>query len=487
MLQSWMSRILLAGFVVVAVWLLVISYWRISMHMPSTTDVVMYLVLTPVIFLLSVVMLKKLGAGLIAISGSANAGIAPSANVNTASEAESENTGRGWTLSVVAGSAITRLGYTADELMNALADKQPNFELDAQLVDQHGYPLLAARVDDLHEAETYEQFEQWLLAKGLPSAPWEQADKRALALVQVVYMELVQTLLSFPQLSELLSDSEINDPNRALPTINVITIFPKRWLDQQRQDVAVWLATLITQLGWPADKFQIHPYSYLSNSDPLTLIDQVNVEVNQQSLSGLYVFMATQSFMGEQAYAELQSERNAQGANGKVSFIPGEAAAGVVVADTLWAQKLGVEPLVRMHRIAQRKRDKSADAAGKIKPDVLMHSITDALVNAQIIAEQIGAVSADTDARASRIGELYEALSEVMPEMDLHARCFKMEAGCGVVGKVAGLLTLLAARQLVVADKQPVLCVSNNDEYERIAWVVDTGQITPDSAGSAKH
>lgn len=41
--QSWVKQVLMVVIAVVAVWLLVIFYWRANAHMPSTSDIVVYL------------------------------------------------------------------------------------------------------------------------------------------------------------------------------------------------------------------------------------------------------------------------------------------------------------------------------------------------------------------------------------------------------------------------------------------------------------
>lgn len=471
-MRSWLKLMLLAGFIVFAVWLLVIFYWRSSMHMPSTSDVVTYLVLAPVVMLLSVFLIRRLGLHLISIAGSATANAGATPHLNADQDIPSLLPGREWTLFILLGSMISKYGHTADDLATAISSKQTKFELDKQLVDSNGYPVLSSRIADLEDAELFSQFEQWRVVRGLSGEVWEPEDKRAISLAHDVFMGLVNELLSHPQLSVLKADVDANIKDCDWPTIYLISILPSRWTERQKQSVSHWFADLIVRQEWPAEKFAIHPLSTLNNADPLIVLDRLNVQVHQQDVSGLFILMASESFLGEKIFAAWQAGKQRFVGLDKAGRIPGEAAGGLVMADKLWADRMAIEPMVRVHRVAQRKRDKSADDAGRIKPDTLIATIQDALMIAGVNADQIAALSADTDARASRVGELFEALNEVVPDMDLDANCFRLEADCGALGDVSGLAALLTARQKVIETEQAVLCVCNNDGFARSALVL---------------
>ena len=467
-----MGRMLLAGFVIVAVWLLVISYWRVSLHMPSTSDVLMYLVLAPVALLVFVFVAKKLGGALLGASVAANADGHASSSIKLEQNAQSNTAGYQSVLTIVSANAITRFGQTADDLVTAISSKKTSFELDAQLLDSHGYPMLSGRIADTEETEAFARVEQWTIADGVTAVIWTREDKRTLALVHALFIELSQSLLMQALIAELMARPPGNNYAEEWPLVSLIVTLPTRWGTQQKQSVITWFADTITQQGWPAEKIYIHPFGELSNVDSLTLIDRLSVQISQQQTSGFYIVLSGHSYVGDQTFSEMQAANMA-------GLIPGEAAAGMVLAAPPWAAKLMAEPMAHVYRIAQYKRDKSADAARKVKPDTLIRAIKDALLAAEIKPEQVVAVSADTDTRNNRIGELYQALYETVPDMELDADCFKMEASCGALGKVGGLLALVTAWQLAVKHNQPVLCVTNNDGIERSACVIATEQSEP--------
>lgn len=191
--------------------------------------------------------------------------------------------------------------------------------------------------------------------------------------------------------------------------------------------------------------------------------------MHRQQQSGLYLLMASQSYLGEKTH-EAWLGRDAS--VDKSANIPGEGAAGLILADSLWIEKLGLQSVIQIHRVAQHQRGKSADEAGKIKPDTLITAMNDALLAAGVAAEQVVAIAADTDSCSGRVGELFEAINQVTPELDLEGSCFRVETACGALGGVSALIALLITRHQVAESSQAALCISNNDSFQRAALVL---------------
>jgi hypothetical protein len=469
-LQSWLKRILLAGLVFIAVWVLVIVYWRTRMHMPTLTDVVLYLGVAPFALLSSAWLIGKMGSGLVAIGASANTGSDTNTHAKSDANAQSGQMERDWTLNIVFECAITRYGQTINDLVDAIVNKKTGFDLDTELQDANGYPIPSGRIANLQISEKFQHFIQWEAANGQPENQWADVDKRAVVLAYDVFTELSQALLQHPQLSALKTVAAAKRDDTGFPTLYLATIWPQRWTERQQQSVARWFADLIAQQGWPADKCVVQRLDTSTTSDSCAILDSLNVQAHRQGIAGLYLFMSCQSCIGEQVI----SQPHARG------WVPGEAAAGIVLTDSYWTESLAMQTLGTVHRVAQHRLNQAASDSGKINPDLLESAIKDALQLAAIDAGQVVSVSADTDTRANRAIELFEALNAIMPEMDVDADCFRAGAACGEVGTVAGLLALSIAMQRAVDQGGPVLCVGNNDAAQRTALILNAAKSKPE-------
>ncbi|MDR3391958.1 MAG: hypothetical protein P4L77_09505 [Sulfuriferula sp.] len=461
-MQSWGKRILLVGLVFVAVWLLVIVYWRTSMHMPTLADVLLYLGFAPAALLSSAWLIRKMSGGLVAAGASANTASDTNAHAKSDANDQSGQMARNYTSNMVSGCVITRYGHSVSDLIDAVNANQAGFDLDTELQDGNGYPVLSGRIVDLQVAEIFNRFKLWETINGLPENQWEREDERTIVLAHNVFAELSRTMLQHPQFSDMKPHAGAKRDDE-LPTLYLAAVWPNHWIASQKQSVAGWFADLLGQQGWPTEKIVIYRFNASTPSNPYTMLDHLNVQMHRPDAAGLYIYLSGQSFIGEQANAQPR-------ANG---WIPGEAAAGMMLTNNYWAEKLAMQPAVGVHRVAQHRLDQAAGDSGKIDPDRLVIVIKEALQFAAIDAGQVAAVCADADTRANRAGELFEALNVLMPKMDVDADCFRVGAACGAIGPVAGLIALLIARQHVIDRGGHVLCVSNNDPSERTALILD--------------
>lgn len=424
--------------------------------MPSMSDVVVYLLLLPLMLLGLIFLVWKQG------SQSAPPGIPTTisgAQVNTATGQNQQpaQTALANTLTIIASSIITRYGSTADDLVAGLASARTTFELDPQLIDENGYPILSGRIAELDAADAFIQYKRW---GAMHETVWSSADERALALAYRVCTQLIDILPSHLTQSGVTSDGEGAPQTDAVPLLCLIPVLPERWPLSQKNSVTQWLVDIIAHCGWPVEKIMVPPLEEMEKTDPLAALNRLNVEENPLRETGLYLLIASESFIGADNIASAQAQHQLH--SKQRMKIPGEAAAGM--AFTVSAQRRSaMDSTAQMHQVIRHQRDKVAQDQGRIKPSMLTRTIRDALESASINPEQLTTVIADTDARVNRIGELYEAMQEIAPEIET-ADCLRVAGACGAIGAVAGLAALLIAKQVAEEKKQPVLCVSNNDE-----------------------
>jgi hypothetical protein len=193
----------------------------------------------------------------------------------------------------------------------------------------------------------------------------------------------------------------------------------------------------------------------------------------------LCLVIACESWIGEdsiQAWDQAGGLRKAKVESGQT---PGEGAAGLLLADsqqaTAWATDA---PSASMHRVAWGRREKSADAGGRISGELLVQLTQDAIQSAGIAPAQISLLVADGDHR--RLAEIFSLEAGALPDLDFSSQCLKVAADCGSAGAVSSLTALVLAHHEASTEQGKALCIGCQDAFERVAVAIQP--FTPPSA-----
>ena len=203
-------------------------------------------------------------------------------------------------------------------------------------------------------------------------------------------------------------------------------------------------------------------------------IDRLMVETFRLGQPYLALLLACDSLIGEATVADWEQAGKLFVGQAGNTVIPGEGAAGILFADEAQAILVPTEAKSRLYRVAQGRRNKSADAGGQISSQLLIDMVQDALASSQLSAEEIKLVSSDTDHRSSRMVELMGMGFKLFPELDASDDYLKLASSCGDQGVVASLVSLILGHHHVVScqESQASLCISNIDSHERTVAVV---------------
>jgi hypothetical protein len=149
-----------------------------------------------------------------------------------------------------------------------------------------------------------------------------------------------------------------------------------------------------------------------------------------------------------------------------------------LLAHPRWPVKAATLPSqpARLWRPARLRRDKSADAAGRVGADALGEAFSQAMGVSGARAEALHIV-ADGDHRASRTAELYEALLAVAPTLDPMQSVTRAGEACGEVGFARALLPAVLARAaLREAEREDLVALATNVQspHERVVVALAT-------------
>ncbi|WP_312515198.1 hypothetical protein [Massilia sp.] len=480
-MPSWLSRILIGLAVFGACWSGVLWYWNSAHHMPGTADIVLWLLLLPLALLLALWALRKLATGAAARSAAAAAAAAAAASQAAAAPAPAALPPA--TLTVLAGALRTPHGDHPAVLAEAMLSRQANLQLDPELLDERGYPILSGRAGDVDIPAQQDAMADWL-QQHHPDARLQDEQWRALALGSAVALELASELAAHPALPAYLDALAARKSAPPLPTLHLLAALPAEWAAPERAAGAAWLRAVVAQYGWPLEQISIDVPA--PGQVPLAALDTLAGRAVQAKEPFLCLLLACDSRIGEasvQDWAEraiLLDSRHPQGR------VPGEGAAGLLLADRSQAALLDTldAPLAPLlYPAAGGVRAGSADARGQIDATLLEHAAAELLDKAGIGADTVTLVTADSDARASRVGETMGMASTLLPELDPASQVLSVAAACGDAGDASLVAALVLAQQHVRDGAGAALCVSNLDPFQR-SVVLLAPQPQPDAASA---
>lgn len=478
-MRPWLRRSLLILAVFALCWGGAIWYWRTSTRMPSTGDLAGSMLALPLGLLTAWWLGKKLLAKLAAPAA------APAlADAAAGETAPAGNAPPRAPLHLAAAALRMPGGDSAPELATALLDKQQRPALDPELTDAQGYPVMSARVAELDEHGQKELLDNWLQTRpdetAQGSIPHFDAEHlRALALGAGVLNELMQEAAMHPALDDYKATAQTGARTEpALPTLQLHLLLPSDWDAPQRDAGAAWLHAQALQPGWPSEKLSVH---LAGDGGPLALIEQLATQAALQQVPCLAIVLACGSHIGELTVHDWTTRGLLFNADLPGGQIPGEGAAGLLLADAPQAAALQPDTAVLLHHASTARRGQSADSRGHGDATLLAELGGKAMSAASVAPAAITRLYADADQRSNRMIELMNNAGTLLPEIDLSNDVLSVAAACGQSGPVATLAALVLARHEAASNASQVLCLSNLDAFQRAAVVVGTPAAAPDT------
>lgn len=480
------------------VWLTTMWRWQSAHVDPTPGDLALNLALLPLVLtaalvgtLWSVKRLRGYAASPVTAPAPTRAAT-PSAD----SGAHTAAAERSASVRVLAAAVQVQAGATWAEARTAVAEGDCKPGLDAELRDADGIAVFTAPKKDL-ATDTVADAVNELLAERARSQPEVWAGReaptdmlRALALLEPTVAALQESLAAqWPALSapSALPRGAASAPLQ-LPTASIRVGIPARWSATTQQLAGDWLEQLLAphiDAGLKAagqsramasnarPAVQLHVHASESAESFWQLMEQQLQQWQRDKAPGLLWVLAADSLVSEEIVEAMASSGELFAGRHQQGRVPGEAAAALLLASEAWAVPPEAPPaLARLHKASLARRDKSADATGRITPQTLMQALGDTLKGHGLEATSLQHLTTDGDHRASRTGELYETTQELLPHLDANEHAMRLGLGCGDVG-VARLLacTALAATQTAAAEA-PGLVLGTLSPYDRLVALV---------------
>lgn len=456
-MAGWIKKSLLAAALFGACWGGAVWYWRASNRMPSTADVVLFMLVLPLGLLLAF----WLGSRLIALMAAAPAAAAVPAPAEPQPAPSAPAPGAA-PLAILASSLRAPHGASPGDLSSALAGNKARADLDAELVDDDGFPVMTARSSDADDSGLQEKIAEWLAQNGMPDVRFHPEQWRALVMGSAVAAELA----SF-------ASADLLPPESQAPALQLVPVLPPDWRLEQRVAAGQWLRHLAVRSGWPAQQVVLAAElpSDAGAATPLSAL----ARLAQHAAGGaplVAIMVACGSHLGEESISQWSGRGTLFTSSRPQGLIPGEGAAGLLLTDFAMAQSIEGAAIAMLHTVDEARRHNSADEARRTDAELLGTLTEKVLARGAAQPSDVAMLIADTGHRTSRVLELMGLASASLPQLDADADVMRLGAGSGTCGAVPFMTALALSHHHAVERDAPVLCISNEDPYRRSAALV---------------
>lgn len=485
----------------VVVWLFTIWRWQTTGHVASTQDIVSQLLLLPVllaaVWLGAMWALAKLRAQAAqpaaSALGEAPAPLAP----GSAGAAAAPPVPHAW---VLAEALVLPAGPDAASAWTALTARTTRPGLDPVLQDLDGMPVFTGRVSEL-------DMDDWMDAHAELSsdahAGLTDLARRSLALLEAPLNDMLTAVAALVPEGRLgtergaavpadgspsmkahlsgvatpISPAAAAAERARAPQLTVRLVLPATWSAAERQGAIDWArsqcgalldwvdATGARGVRWLTDPLP-HPEALWDE------LDQTLVQWSRQAHPELLMLLVVDSQVHEAHIEHMQSVGALFTGAHQSGCVPGEGAAACLLASPHWPDLDALpEPPIQLWQPARTRRDKSADAAGRIGCSALSAALNQVCTWTQGTAATLHVVS-DADHRGSRTAELFEALQEVVPGLDPMTQVARVGEACGDLGLARALtpaaLACHALRQGELGEHAVALLAHVQSSHERV-------------------
>lgn len=454
MMPGWLKGGMLIVLCCAASWGGAVGYWSSTNRMPSTADLALLLVALP----LGLLVLFLVGRKAIAAFGAAPAAAAQTVAAPATAAAAAPSLPP---LAILATSLRAPHGASAEALSAALAEQSARPELDPELVDDNGFPVMTARCHDAANPGLQADVEAWLEQNGMSGVQLNAEQWRAVAMGSAVVAELVA-----------IAAGSLLPAEGAPPMLHLLPVLPPEWGLQQRRAAGLWLRYTLSQAGWPAAAISLAAElpSDARGASPSAVLKRLAHHGASAGGPLAAIVVACDSHVGEDSIGQWSDDRILFTSSRPQGAIPGEGACGMLLSD-LQQATAGGAAIALLSPASEARLGSSADERKRADATLLGTLAEAALACAATEAGAVAMLAADTGHRTSRVLELMAASSKAFPQLD-DSDILRAGASLGSCGAVPFMAALVLAHHHALEKGAPVLCISNEDPYRRCAVLV---------------
>ena len=448
-LPGWLKTGLLAALVFALCWGGAIAWWQSADTEPGAGDLVLMLLALPCGLLLvfklgkKFVLSRPVAPAAAAATRPAPGGAAPAAPAPP--------------LAILAAALRSPHGTSVDELAAAIAENKARPDLDPELVDDDGFPIMSARSMDAVDEAVQEEVSEWLELNGMAQLRFSDAQWRALILGTAIARDLAAHAVS-----------ELIPTEGSAPGMQLLPVLPTGWTDEQCRAVGMWFRHAVSQSGWPT-----------ANIVPVDLPAARGKTPRSANVGHFFGQFALDSRAGDGRLAALviacdshidQETVDHLAANGSLftptrahGLVPGEGAAGLLLTSLHGARLIDGAVFAQLHPMLEARREAPLDDVRRADTKLVAELSERVARAAGLELSKVAAIAADTDHRANRGLELMGLASSALPQLDGTLDVARVGVALGTCGAVPFITALALARHRALDANAAALFVSNDD------------------------
>ena len=491
MLARLIKPALVLSAVFIAVWVIVVVYWNYTARMPSTSDIALYLVVLPLALVVFYMLLRRIFTGAppaVALPSAARgASSAAGAGASTAGAADASQ--ERLQMAVLAFGLHTPRGNDAEAVATAVAQAQMP-DLVPELRDGEGFPVLAGCVAGIDENELREHLRETVLADpgafNVDTLPGDRL--RTIHLMSDVLQELLASAadaiinagdaLSVRAPGRFVSSGEVVPGAAAAPVLCISLLLPGAWSEGERAVATQWVQQLAREAD-PSQHWTVDCFKSEAGVSAMALLDRINIALHREQRPALWMALAADSAISSECIARWEAEGLLYSAARRNGRVPGEAAAGLLLAragDALFAP--ANTHTVLLSRCASGQRDESADTARAPDAGLLDLFAQRLLAASALQPDAVDWVVSDADHRTSRVTEVAKLVQERLPHVPFESN-LSICATLGHLGAAADMTAVALACHVATRESRHVLALSVQDARARTAMLAGPASPAP--------
>lgn len=455
-----MSGLVIRSLYVIAafglVWLAAITHWERDHILPGMGEVVLTLILLPLVLVLVVWQLQvRLIKTLVRpkpIPAESSAEQSPKAIIN--------NTLESWVM--VASSIRSATGDSAQGLAEAQKQDSVNFDLDPELTDSNGFPVASARIKGIDTLAGDAGFLDWAQVNAPVVLNWEPEQLRAMMLGTEVLSELM-TLVTEQFHQETQMTRVLEKKPQVIPDLHVLLLLPELWPVEDQKTALNWFKTWLLQ-QWPPAKLSVR---ISENVDVFQQLDSLFRLMPTEAESQLVLLAGCESNIGQHIIEQWEAQGRLSGNRQENPAMPGEGAAGILLAGTQLARVFHAGDQAVLHKPVIQQGGQAVPNGDR----PLAELFKQVLETSGMAAEAIKFVAGDCGRTVKKLIELMAASHEFFPDLDPNESFFNANQFFGSVGGIGSLMALVRAHAEAVSGNA-ALCVNNAGDVNRAAVLV---------------
>lgn len=462
-MAGWARKAASVVFVFLTTWGITIMYWRNSGNVPTGMEMLMYLGVLP----------AGISGGGFFVQNLARRGVDKALdNAQQSSPSPSRDESHEDSVTVAPVSSVALLaseinlgvGLNAPSLL-AVAGAPPQPALSTRFRDSQNLPLRVVSVEGLDEL--------LVVAEREGAIDTTARERRALALLAPVLDELIATVaVTLPEVEAaeevVVAGLRRQDEGRVRNELTVELMVSLGWSDALRHWVQAWLERTMQEMGIDARRFDVDIRVVTDAADGWKRIGQV-VDALADGAPRWHLLLACDSTIDPMVIAEWQANGTLATARSPDGHVPGEGAAGVLLASAMLGTQYGAA-LQRPHLL-----DDGGDPMRR--PAEKRRQLTAAAQRwSQTTAVDAGGLQFVLhDGQPHNDGAVEAAMvgATLNPDLDFGLSNLSLTACAGEIGPVLPLAQLALALAQTRKNSDAVLLLTGSAAQQRMLVLVE--------------